>query len=426
MKLRLTMVAFALLLGGMITSAEEVVRPFEIHFHWDKTHWDPDYLGNAETIKSLAAVIDSIGVDRIVSLNVKSQSSPEGVYEHNLWLSDHRAKEMRAIIARYLPHELLYKTTIDPDGESWARLRDYVSKDSKLTEKSKQKVLDVIDSDINIGTKKWRMSNALGTDPNVGDVYKYLYRVYYPVIRNSVIITIYVAPDPEPEPIPEPEPEPQPEPQPEPEPEPEPEPVPEPEIRAKETIFALKTNLLYDAITALNFEIEVPIGHRWSIMYEDIFPWWEYSKNKYAFQNWEMGLEGRFWFKPWGWNTNKLLGHFVGVYGMSGRGDLQIDYKPDYQVHYWSAGATYGFALPLGRKHWGNLEFSLSVGYLNSDYQHYYPTEIYDKLMRDPYDAGRVSYFGPTKAKVSLVIPFNFYTKRATEEAKQLKEAANN
>ena len=47
--------------------------------------------------------------------------------------------------------------------------------------------------------------------------------------------------------------------------------------------------------------------------------------------------------------------------------------------------------------------------------------------MRDPYKAGRISYFGPTKAKISLVIPINVYTKRAGEEATRLlREAAAN
>lgn len=49
------MVALSLLIGGTVLSAEERLHPFEIHFHWDKTFWDPDYLGNGETIKSLAA-----------------------------------------------------------------------------------------------------------------------------------------------------------------------------------------------------------------------------------------------------------------------------------------------------------------------------------------------------------------------------------
>ena len=61
--------------------------------------------------------------------------------------------------------------------------------------------------------------------------------------------------------------------------------------------------------------------------------------------------------------------------------------------------------MPLGRKKWGNLEFSLGLGYLRSEYRHYQPMESYSNLIRDPFDVGTVHYFGPTKAKISLVIP---------------------
>ena len=195
--------------------------------------------------------------------------------------------------------------------------------------------------------------------------------------------------------------------------------------KAKETFFALKTNLLYDAITMVNAEIEVPIGRRFSIMVEDVFPWWEFQKNKYALQNWEMGVETRFWFKKWGYDDRKLLGFFVGPYGMSGKGDIQWDKDLCYQATYVSAGLSGGFVIPLGKKkHWGNMEFSLSAGWLRANYQHYQPAADYSALIRDPYNAGQVTYFGPTKLKVSLVIPINFATKRAAKYAET--HAANN
>ena len=61
----------------------------------------------------------------------------------------------------------------------------------------------------------------------------------------------------------------------------------------RKTIIALKTNLLYDLITALNFEIEIPIGNKFSIAVEDVFPWWSWGPHdrKYCFQMWEMGIE---------------------------------------------------------------------------------------------------------------------------------------
>ena len=66
-------------------------------------------------------------------------------------------------------------------------------------------------------------------------------------------------------------------------------------------------------------------------------------------------------------------------------------------------GLRYGFAFPIARRL--NLELGLSVGYLRSAYRHYQPDPDYEHLYRDYYNAGIFSYFGPTKLKVSLVLP---------------------
>ena len=58
-----------------------------------------------------------------------------------------------------------------------------------------------------------------------------------------------------------------------------------------------------------------------------------------------------------------------------------------------------------------NLEFSLSVGYANIPYQSYRPSDDWEALIRDPYKAGTLHYFGPTKAEVSLVFPIRTKTK---------------
>lgn len=182
-------------------------------------------------------------------------------------------------------------------------------------------------------------------------------------------------------------------------------------VAVKNTVVAAKTNLLFDAATALNFEVEVPIADRFSIMAEDVFPWWE-TGNKYCFQMWEVGVEARYWFKPWErTGTEKLRGWFAGVYGMSSMYDFQYDRSLNYQGEYWSAGVTGGYVMPIGRRKRVNLEFSLGLGYLHTQYRHYMPTVNYDKLIRDRYHDGKASYWGPTKAKISLVIPLNFNTK---------------
>ncbi len=177
--------------------------------------------------------------------------------------------------------------------------------------------------------------------------------------------------------------------------------------RERNTAFAVKSNVLYHAVTMFNVEVEVPVGKHISVLAEDVFPWWE-TGNKYCLQMWEMGLEGRYWFRPWNpRGKDKLRGWFAGLYGMSAKYDFQYDRDIDWQGEYWSTGLTGGYAMPLGRKKWGNLEFSLSAGYLNTQFRHYQPTDIYDKLIHDRPLDGKASYVGPTKAKISLVIPIN-------------------
>ena len=177
--------------------------------------------------------------------------------------------------------------------------------------------------------------------------------------------------------------------------------------RPQRMILALKTNLLYDVVSALNFELEVPIGRRFSLMVEDVFPWWE-TGNKYCFEMWEIGVEPRFWFTPWDVNSSeKLRGFFVGPYAMSSKYDFQYDTSFNYQGEYWSAGISGGYAMPIGRLFKRldvNLELSMSIGFMHSDYRHYLPADDYSMLIRDPYNVGTVSYFGPTKAKASLVL----------------------
>lgn len=179
------------------------------------------------------------------------------------------------------------------------------------------------------------------------------------------------------------------------------------EIPDRYMIGALKTNLLYDLATALNFEVEVPIANRYSVMVEDIFPWWE-TGNKYCFQAWIIGAEGRVWFKSWERDSrSKLRGFFVGPYVMSGKFDFQFDKDVNYQGELWSVGLSAGYVMPLGRRQRTNLEFSLSMGYMQAPFRHYQPTDDYIKLIKDPANDGTFYniFMYPTKAKISLVVP---------------------
>src|SRR5574344_976903 len=385
----------------------------ELKFPFDKSNLDPSYKDNQESLDHFEYLMDSIGIDKIQHIEIVIQSSPEGVFEHNVNLTRKRARSIEKFISEEYPM-LEGRVVITKVGESWGLLCEYVKGDLNLSDQSKEKIINVIESDVNPGTKKWRMENTLGRDAAVGDIYKYLLSKYYPLIRVS---GFYISLNSLPE-VSEDDfcglirPE---------------TPIPDSifirEIPGKSdlkvggsedsgfepayddvAVVALKTNLLFDVVSAFNAEIEIPIGRHVSVSISDVFPWWE-KDNKYCFEVLTIGPEIRYYLKAADDREKKLRGHFVGAYAFSGKYDLQNDYKLCYQGKGWSTGLTYGYSTPIGRKEIFNLEMSLSLGMAKIQYQHYYPSSNYDRLVRDPNKAGQMTFFGPTSLKISLVKP---------------------
>jgi len=197
---------------------------------------------------------------------------------------------------------------------------------------------------------------------------------------------------------------------------------PEPEpVQERFYSIAAKTNVLYDVATALNFAVEFPLGDSFSLQYEQIFPWWNAGPygNKYSMQVLSFDGEARWWFAhrvPRTLNMDnsgarrqrsRLLGHYLGLYAHTGKFDIQAGRKFGcYQNYFKGAGLSYGYSLPLGRR--ANMELALSFGYMAIDYQHYIPSSDWSVLLKDNDKAGTKHYFGPTKAKISVVFPIVF------------------
>lgn len=175
-------------------------------------------------------------------------------------------------------------------------------------------------------------------------------------------------------------------------------------VRAQERstpVLALKTNLLFDAALMPNVEVEVPLGGRWSVAGEYMFPWWRLGGDKYCLQILAGGLESRCWLgsRNIGRGHHVLAGHFLGLYAGGGKYDLQWK-ENGYQGEFFiAAGASYGWSTRIGRCL--NLEFSIGLGILRTQYRHYQPQDNYQTLMWQ--DSGTYTWFGPTKAKISLV-----------------------
>lgn len=376
---------------------------FRMDFRWDSSVIDEDYRNNRTIFTSLDKTIKSLDIESIDSVVIVAKASPEGVLEHNNALARRRASAMRRYVSDRYP-KLVPLLKVRAEGESWEELRSCVVSDDVMSQQEKQRVLRILDNEtISVGTRKWRLERDAR--------YGYLYRTYYPILRNSTLLVIYVDGEPvmpialnnpltpemrprklalaavEQVAIPVRE-------------------ADKPATRRDTVLFALKSNMLYDALTVLNAELEVPISRHFSVAVEYLFPWWE-RNNKYCLQYLELGVEGRYWFRNNVHKADRLGGHFLGLYGMSAMYDIQNDYDPAYQGELWSTGLTYGYAMRVGKQKRISLEFSLSVGYLSTGYRNYFPADNYDELYINKLNIGRLRYFGPTKLKVSLVVPIN-------------------
>ena len=119
-------------------------------------------------------------------------------------------------------------------------------------------------------------------------------------------------------------------------------------------------------------------------------------------------LEGRYWFgsKHTKGEENKqyrLLGHAVSVFAMGGRYDLEHNYK-GHQGEYILGGVDYMYAKTAfkGKMH---LEFYFGVGYLYTRAKRY---EVFEREGKGYYNKDfrkKVTYFGPIRAGISLVLP---------------------
>ena len=160
------------------------VKHARLHFRWDNTVYDSDYLDNDEASTSLVNLMQAMGPESIDSVSVVAYASPEGVYEHNMMLSRKRAAEFSKVLKPKLCN-MGFPVNVRPGGESWALLVERVKADSTMSETARKRVLDQIaDGSISVATRKWRfMHGSLGATREEGDVYHYILVNHYLFLR---------------------------------------------------------------------------------------------------------------------------------------------------------------------------------------------------------------------------------------------------
>ena len=168
------------------TVEREVDLP-PIYFRWDKSSHDATYAQNRRAANSIIDIIKLIGPQKIEYAQLVAYASPEGVREHNLKLSRARAYEIRWLIRQKAP-SISSKIRIRAGGEGWVLLRARVQADKRISDKSREKILRILDDQsISDDTRKWRLANRLGSDPRVGELWPYLLKTHYPKLRACTV-----------------------------------------------------------------------------------------------------------------------------------------------------------------------------------------------------------------------------------------------
>ena len=178
---RLAVVSCILFLAAAFSlRAQNPTRDAEIrvYYPFDNAVVREDYLSNQEALRQLDSLYLAGAFDGQETLEIVSYSSPEGQYAYNVNLSKRRAESLRRHIAAKYP-SLAPRLTTNPDGESWADLREAVLHDTRMSEQSREKMLQIIDSSARPDEKEARLK-AISS-------YKQLYANYFRRLRYAFI-----------------------------------------------------------------------------------------------------------------------------------------------------------------------------------------------------------------------------------------------
>ena len=362
---------------------------FFVQFHQDLYNIDTTYRSNAEQVNAILDMLDRIHRDstfRLKQIEIYAFASPDGVLQKNMVLSKNRAKSLRNyIIANTHP--------------GW--LSDSLFNLSNATY-SWNYALEYIDCE----EYKWLLRGT--TSPfdirarlryyNNGAIWKKLKKEAFPYLRQGCIVNIrYDLVIPPPTPM-------------------HAEKVemllpaaddikrfPEPVFKKGPAPFrfAIKTNLLEDAIALPNLGVEFALGKHLSLSASWMHGWWPNADIPLWLRAYGGELNLRYWF---GSNTN-FKGHHIGIYGqaflydfcrgkngvMSGPpGGTMLD-----DTNY-AAGIEYGYSILLHPRL--TMDFVLGVGYMGGLYHNYVKMDDCKVWQQ----TAQRHWIGPTKAEITL------------------------
>jgi len=159
-------------------------------------------------------------------------------------------------------------------------------------------------------------------------------------------------------------------------------------------VFAISSNILYDATTSMNLGREWRVAKRLTLKLPVTYNPWTFNDNK-KFKFILAQPELRWWL------CEPFAGHFFGLHGhyaefnVGGVGFNKM--KPyRYEGRLYGAGISYGYQIYLAPR-W-NLELNIGGGFTHVEYDKYNCEKCGDFLGH-----GKKNFLTPTQAGISLI-----------------------
>lgn len=163
--------------------------------------------------------------------------------------------------------------------------------------------------------------------------------------------------------------------------------------------IAIKSNLLYDATTTLNFGAEFGLGKKTTFEVPLNLNLWSFSDDK-RLKHWFVQPELRFW------SCEVFNGFFWGIHAHGGQfnvGGLKLPFGAfptledhRYEGYFYGGGLGLGYQWILGKR-W-NLELGVGAGYARIHYDKFRCEHCGEKLKSEV-----KNYIGPDRVAVSLI-----------------------
>lgn len=377
----------------------------KVYFPLNKATLSPalnnDSASMAKFIDGIATAANSGNLNHIA---VYGYASPEGPFRNNYKLSDQRCAVVAEYISRQagIPLNYIYTSS---EGAAWEGLRALVIANTGTP--SRDTVLQILNHYLpDVCTEKTISDRCINRLKAIDDghTYNWMLENLFPKLRFALAVYSYTAPadssatahpvlgnvESDLEPIAAEEgadtils-------------------VPSPSEQIAPTSLpplhrlALKTNFLYYAALLPNLEVEWRINNDWSVALEGTLAMWgDYDKGK-SYRLATISPEVKRWIHP----RAPWHGLYVGIFAGAGLYDFEKNLRRGYRGEGVMGGLSVGYMWPVSRCL--SLEAAVGAGYLYTRYKEYEPMDGHHVYLRTK----GINYFGPLKAKFSLVWRF--------------------